>query len=138
MLLFGFQNKPAKEIFGCRTCLYCFQNILWIGCARSAARETVLFEGGKPRISVPSFLKQRRCPARRATEGGMFNLELFVLFVKRVYGSVEILQVFLILAHHVFGKVQEFLRGWSAGMHGAKYTPGERVKIAGVSSGLMA
>jgi hypothetical protein len=73
-----------------------------------------------------------------ATEGGMFNLELFVLFVKRVYGSVEILQVFLILAHHVFGKVQEFLRGWSAGMHGAKYTPGERVKIAGVSSGLMA
>jgi hypothetical protein len=28
----------------------------------------------------------------------MFNLELFVLFVKRVYGSVEVLQVFPIPA----------------------------------------
>jgi hypothetical protein len=48
----------------------------------------------------------------------MFTLELCLSFVERVYGIVEILQVFPILAHHVFGKVQEFLRGESAGRHG--------------------
>jgi hypothetical protein len=51
------------------------------------------------------------------TESGMFSPELFLSFVERIYGIVEILQVFLILAHHVFGKVQKFLRGESAGRH---------------------
>ena len=53
----------------------------------------------------------------------MFSLELFLLFLELVYGRVEILQVFLILANQVFGAFQEFFRGWSAGIHGAKYTP---------------
>jgi hypothetical protein len=56
----------------------------------------------------------------------VFNLELFVLFVERVYGSVETLQVFPVLAHHVFGMLQEFRCSQSAGMHGAKYTPAAR------------
>jgi hypothetical protein len=40
----------------------------------------------------------------------VLNLEVFVLFVERVYGSVETLQVFPILAHDVFGMFEEFLR----------------------------
>ena len=53
----------------------------------------------------------------------MFSLELLLLFLKLVYGSVEILLEFPILAHHVFDTFQQFFRGWSARMHGAKYTP---------------
>ena len=53
----------------------------------------------------------------------MFSLELLLLFQELIHGSSEILQVFLILAHQVFGPLQEFFRGWSARMHGAKYTP---------------
>jgi hypothetical protein len=33
----------------------------------------------------------------------MFSLELCLLFQESVHGSVEILQVFLISAHHVLG-----------------------------------
>src|SRR5437762_11937435 len=48
---------------------------------------------------------------RVATESRMFSLELLLLCLKE----------FPILAHHVFGTFQEFFRGWSARMHGAKY-----------------
>ncbi len=54
----------------------------------------------------------------------MFSLELLLLFLKLVYGSVEILQEFPILAHHVFDTFQELFRGWTVGRHsGCKYTP---------------
>jgi hypothetical protein len=45
---------------------------------------------------------------RVATESRVFSLEFFLAFLERVYGSVEPLQVFPILAHNVFGKFQEF------------------------------
>ena len=46
-----------------------------------------------------------------ATESGVFSLELCLSLLKPIYGSVEILQVFLILAHQVFSPLQEFFRG---------------------------
>jgi len=50
----------------------------------------------------------------------MFSLELCLSLLKPIYGSVEILQVFLILAHHVFGTFQELFRGWTGGRHGTR------------------
>jgi hypothetical protein len=54
---------------------------------------------------------------RVATESRMFNLELLLLFVERIYGSVENLQVFPILVNQVSGTFQEFFRGWIAECH---------------------
>ena len=47
----------------------------------------------------------------------MFSLKLLLLFQELIHGSGEILQVFLILAHQVFGPLQEFFRSWIAECH---------------------
>jgi len=41
----------------------------------------------------------------------MFRLEFCLPFQELIQSSVEVLQVFLILAHQVFGPLQEFFRG---------------------------
>jgi hypothetical protein len=54
----------------------------------------------------------------------MFSLKLCPPFLKLIYDTVEILQVFLIFAHQVSGAFQEFFRGWIAECHvGWQYTP---------------
>jgi len=41
---------------------------------------------------------------------GMFRLEFCLPFQESIHGGEEILQVFLILPHQVFGPLQEFFR----------------------------
>ncbi len=41
---------------------------------------------------------------------GMFRLEFCPPFQESIHGGEEILQVFLILPHQVFGPLQEFFR----------------------------
>jgi len=54
---------------------------------------------------------------------GIGSLEFCLPFLDSVYSGVEI-QEFPILAHHVFGMLQEFLRGWIAECHVAcRFTP---------------
>ncbi len=50
---------------------------------------------------------------------GMFRLEFCLPPQELIHGSNEILQVFLILPHQVFGPLQELFRGQLAGTHGA-------------------
>ena len=48
---------------------------------------------------------------------GMFRLEFCLPFQESIHGGEEILQVFLILPHQVFGPLQEFFRSWIAECH---------------------
>ena len=48
---------------------------------------------------------------------GMFRLEFCLPPQELIHGSNEILQVFLILPHQVFGPLQEFFRSWIAECH---------------------
>ncbi len=48
----------------------------------------------------------------------MFSEERCLPLPKLIQGSGKILQVFQILAHQVFGPLQEFVRSWSIDCHG--------------------
>ena len=48
---------------------------------------------------------------------GMFRLEFCLPFQESIHGGEEILQVFLILPHQVFGPLQEFFRSCIAECH---------------------